>query len=201
MARPSCLPSALPLTVALRRGADNGDCGARDRFGQEQLQRRGSPRKLEEANAREEHEKLQAYRAEVIGRRDAAAEGLERYPVLANEMGNILAQVQASNAEVESVNRDGGGPEIEPAESVAPGMAANSIHWLLTGVILPDFDPREHAMARSVWPPSSPVAVALPPLVVARSAAIGEEARRIGEEVGQWRAENDANPARKRLPP
>jgi hypothetical protein len=33
-----------------------------------------------------------------------------------------------------------------------------------------------------------------------RSAAIGNEARRIGEEVGQWRAENDANPARKRLP-
>jgi hypothetical protein len=37
-------------------------------------------------------------------------------------------------------------------------------------------------------------------LVATRSAAIGNEARRIGEESGQWRAENDANPARKRLP-
>ena len=55
-------------------------------------------------------------------------------------------------------------------------------------------------MARSMWPPSSPVAVALPPLVAARSAAIGKEARRIGEEVNQWRTENDANPAHKRLP-
>jgi hypothetical protein len=125
---------------------------------------------------------------------------LKRYPALAAEIASILTQVQASNAEVGAANQAGGGPWIDPAEAVARGMPANSIHKLVTGVILPDFDPREHATARSMWPAWSPVAVALPPLVAARSAAIGNEARRIGEEVGQWRGENDANPARKRLP-
>jgi len=110
-------------------------------------------RKLADAKAREERERLEAQHAEAVANRDAAAQALKRYPAFAAEIASILAQVQASNAEVEAVNRHGGGPWIEPAEAVARGMAANSIHWLLTGVVLPSFDHREHVMARSIWPP------------------------------------------------
>jgi hypothetical protein len=152
----------------------------------------------DEAKAREENERLQAHRAEVIARRDEAVSALRRYESHARKIGAILQAVHASNAEVEAANRVGGGPWIQPAEAAARGMAANDIHWLVSGVRLPPFEPNAHG--RMLWLPPPPVIPLLPQHVVEASAALGHEGRRIGEEVERQRAENGANPGRKRLP-
>ena len=131
---------------------------------------------VEEVRRRELH-------AEVTAERDAvAAELAERYPALASELADLLAPVAAANARVEAVNR-AGGPWLDRVETVARGVPANGIHFLLTATRLPPWEVEAQAHGRTIWPQTGPIAAVLDPATAAFSAARGNEMRRIGEAV------------------
>jgi hypothetical protein len=124
-----------------------------------------------------------ALHAEITAERDALADELRtRYPELSKALGDLLSRVKANNARVEQLNRTGG-PWIASVETVARGMPANGIHWLISAVQLPPFEYRAHEMGKTLWPVPQDYAFAIPPNVEEAVARAGAEARRTGADV------------------
>ena len=92
----------------------------------------------------------------------------------------------------QAVNRSGG-PWIDPAETVARGVASNGTDFLTTWVRLPPLDREAHAMGKFLWPIPLNEVPAVRADVSKASAALGTQMRRVGEVVAaKKRANADA---------
>ena len=138
---------------------------------------------LDQAREREEQAEADAFRAEVTAERDALANDIvDKYEVSAREIASLLTRMTANNARVEAVNRLGRGPRLKSAEDTVRG-AYVGMWTLASGVRLPPLNPSAHAGGSFIWPLPEPPRDCMTPQLRATMAAIGAEARRIGQEV------------------
>jgi len=153
---------------------------------------------LDQAREREEQAEADAFRAEVTAERDALANDIvDKYEVSAREIASLLTRMTASNARVAVANRLGRGPGLRSAEDIARGPYVGM--WTLaSGVRLPPLNPSAHTGGSFIWPLPEPPRDCMTPQLRATMAAIGAEARRIGQEVTA-REQAKARAGRRRL--
>ena len=121
-----------------------------------------------------------------------AAELSEAYPRLAGELSGLLGRVSAFDQKAQPYG-------VTRIESVARGIPPHGlvrgttmVGWLTDSVRLPAFSPDDSIMQKDLWPrprahiPNANIGAmlgGLTPQMMAHSAALGNEGRRIGEEV------------------